>query len=482
MEGETVTLQDAFSFDYSAGVDADGRFLGKPVPTGVRPRFTDRFDELGIDAAGSVFAVPPARGDWEAYGEHDVSRSASSSRCSRCWRSCFLVIAPPVRRVSIERRTRPAHRASLGAEQGDRQTVADDRVGEVAASAGGASGEGALELAGVAHASPDFVLIVFSMAAVLAVIGVLLGFGSWWSVVWACWSLALAAPLASVYLGSPTGRRRAAFADQLDDSLQLDGRQPAGRAQPPRRSTRCRRTRTARRRRSSPGSSTRRGSGGTSAAPWTSTAARMQRRLHLGRPGDRDPPRGRRQPRRGAAAPAATIRERNQIRRQVKALCAEGKLSAIVLMALPLRCSSASSSSNPGYLAKFTESIVGWIALAVAVMLMVDRHRVDALRRQSEVLGGACMTRLSRDRGRRHRRRAARLPALRGDSLEGRCRRCSRTAHEVERQRVRAPELLAVARGRHAEAGTRAGFSARSHAGRVASGPRVAPLLAWSRQ
>ena len=48
MEGETVTLQDAFLFDYSAGVDADGRFLGKPVPTGVRPRFTDQFDDLGI--------------------------------------------------------------------------------------------------------------------------------------------------------------------------------------------------------------------------------------------------------------------------------------------------------------------------------------------------------------------------------------------------------------------------------------------------
>ena len=48
MEGDIVTLQDAFVFDYSAGVDANGRFLGKPVPTGVRPRFTDRFDELGI--------------------------------------------------------------------------------------------------------------------------------------------------------------------------------------------------------------------------------------------------------------------------------------------------------------------------------------------------------------------------------------------------------------------------------------------------
>jgi pilus assembly protein CpaF len=57
MEGETVTLQDAFLFDYSAGVDASGKFLGKPVPTGVRPRFTDRFDELGIRLSPRVFGV-----------------------------------------------------------------------------------------------------------------------------------------------------------------------------------------------------------------------------------------------------------------------------------------------------------------------------------------------------------------------------------------------------------------------------------------
>jgi pilus assembly protein CpaF len=57
MEGETVTLQDAFLFDYSAGVDASGKFLGKPVPTGVRPRFTDRFDEMGIKLSPRVFGV-----------------------------------------------------------------------------------------------------------------------------------------------------------------------------------------------------------------------------------------------------------------------------------------------------------------------------------------------------------------------------------------------------------------------------------------
>ncbi|MGY1773119.1 CpaF family protein [Blastococcus sp. SYSU D00813] len=63
MEGETVTLQDAFLFDYSAGVDAAGRFLGRPVPTGVRPRFSDRFAELGITLSPRVFGVPePVRG------------------------------------------------------------------------------------------------------------------------------------------------------------------------------------------------------------------------------------------------------------------------------------------------------------------------------------------------------------------------------------------------------------------------------------
>ena len=58
MEGDIVTLQDAFVFDYSAGVDAHGRFLGKPVPTGIRPRFIDRFEDLGIHVSPGVFAAP----------------------------------------------------------------------------------------------------------------------------------------------------------------------------------------------------------------------------------------------------------------------------------------------------------------------------------------------------------------------------------------------------------------------------------------
>ncbi|MET3348688.1 UNVERIFIED_ORG: pilus assembly protein CpaF [Arthrobacter sp. UYEF1] len=62
MEGDIVTLQDAFVFDYSAGIDANGRFLGKPIPTGVRPRFTDRFAELGIQISPAVFGAQAVRG------------------------------------------------------------------------------------------------------------------------------------------------------------------------------------------------------------------------------------------------------------------------------------------------------------------------------------------------------------------------------------------------------------------------------------
>ncbi|GGJ10251.1 type II secretion system protein E [Paenarthrobacter histidinolovorans] len=59
MEGDVVTLQDVFLFDYSAGLDVQGRFLGKVIPTGIRPRFLDRFAELGIQVSPAIFGVAP---------------------------------------------------------------------------------------------------------------------------------------------------------------------------------------------------------------------------------------------------------------------------------------------------------------------------------------------------------------------------------------------------------------------------------------
>jgi pilus assembly protein CpaF len=58
LEGDTITTQDIFEFDYSAGVDDGGRFLGAIEPTGIRPRFTERLKDIGIDLPPQVFGEP----------------------------------------------------------------------------------------------------------------------------------------------------------------------------------------------------------------------------------------------------------------------------------------------------------------------------------------------------------------------------------------------------------------------------------------
>ncbi|GMA28825.1 CpaF family protein [Arenivirga flava] len=63
MEHDTVTLQDIYRFDFGAGVDASGRFLGRALPTGIRPRFLTRFDELGVPFDASLFATAADRSD-----------------------------------------------------------------------------------------------------------------------------------------------------------------------------------------------------------------------------------------------------------------------------------------------------------------------------------------------------------------------------------------------------------------------------------
>ncbi|MFI5622878.1 CpaF family protein [Nocardioides sp. NPDC051685] len=48
MEGDVLTLQDLFTFDFGAGVDEHGRFLGTLRSTGLRPSFSDRLEQHGI--------------------------------------------------------------------------------------------------------------------------------------------------------------------------------------------------------------------------------------------------------------------------------------------------------------------------------------------------------------------------------------------------------------------------------------------------
>jgi pilus assembly protein CpaF len=55
MEGDVITLQELYAFDFGAGVGDDGRFLGTCRPTGLRPSFSEHLADLGIVLPGSIF-------------------------------------------------------------------------------------------------------------------------------------------------------------------------------------------------------------------------------------------------------------------------------------------------------------------------------------------------------------------------------------------------------------------------------------------
>lgn len=65
-----------------------------------------------------------------------------------------------------------------------------------------------------------------------------------------------------------------------------------------------------------------------------------------------------------------TIRDRNQIRRQVKALSAEGKMSAAVLMGLPVVLFFALIFINKQYAETFTSTVPGYLMLGVAAVML----------------------------------------------------------------------------------------------------------------
>ena len=55
MEGDIITLQDIFTFDFGMGLDEGGRFLGELRPTGIRPTFTEHLADQGIQIPTSMF-------------------------------------------------------------------------------------------------------------------------------------------------------------------------------------------------------------------------------------------------------------------------------------------------------------------------------------------------------------------------------------------------------------------------------------------
>jgi pilus assembly protein CpaF len=59
MEGDTIVLQDVYSFDFGMGVDEDGRFLGRLKSTGIRPNFSERLADGGVRLEPELFTLEP---------------------------------------------------------------------------------------------------------------------------------------------------------------------------------------------------------------------------------------------------------------------------------------------------------------------------------------------------------------------------------------------------------------------------------------
>jgi tight adherence protein B len=230
-----------------------------------------------------------------------------------------------------------------------------------------AAGAAALERAGMSMRLPDFVLVVGLATVVFGVLGFALG----------GFFLGLLPPVAVPFAARllvkfRASRRQAAFADQLDDSLQLmAGSLRAGHsllravdsvaseADAPTSEEFARivnETRVGRDLNDALDEVAARM--GSDDFTWVAQAIAIHREVggNLAEVLD---------------AVGHTIRERNAIRRQVTALSAEGKLSAMVLMALPFGVTGFISLSNPGYLAKFTESLAGYAMLGVAGLMLL---------------------------------------------------------------------------------------------------------------
>src|SRR2546421_3071505 len=60
LEGDVITLQDLYLFDFRAGADDHGRFRGQLKPTGIRPRFVEKLADHNVTISPMLF-VPGAQ-------------------------------------------------------------------------------------------------------------------------------------------------------------------------------------------------------------------------------------------------------------------------------------------------------------------------------------------------------------------------------------------------------------------------------------
>jgi hypothetical protein len=100
MEGDVITLQDVFLFDYGMGVDEHGKFRGHLKATGVRPKFAEKLQDQGMAAGHRAgdrhFRFDAGGGDRGGQDCRPVVRrpeagrrtSSPSSRSPTRWRCC----------------------------------------------------------------------------------------------------------------------------------------------------------------------------------------------------------------------------------------------------------------------------------------------------------------------------------------------------------------------------------------------------------
>jgi tight adherence protein B len=276
----------------------------------------------------------------------------------------YLIVSPGPTRIPRERR-RPTDAADVSAltRTANLATNAIERV----LRSRGAPGADALQQAGVKMRLQDFAFLVIVAILVAGAAGMLLG-GLVLGLV-----LAVLVPLGvRIALQVMAGRRRAAFAEQLDDSLQLMASSlraghsmlqalasVAREAEQPTSEEFTRvinETRIGRELGEALEETAERME--SQDFVWVTQAIAINREVggNLAEVLD---------------GVGHTIRERNQIRRQVSALSSEGKMSAYVLMALPVGIVGFLSVTSPSYMMAFTSGLLGYILIGVSVVMLV---------------------------------------------------------------------------------------------------------------
>lgn len=224
-----------------------------------------------------------------------------------------------------------------------------------------------LDIAGVKMPLAHVVILMISAVIVMAAISLLLG-----SPAMAVLAVAVIPGGATLWLSQRIQRRRAAFALQLDETAQmLAGSLRSGYSFPQAMLT----------------------VGKEAASPTSDEFVRMSNELRVGRPlSDAMDHTAKRMNSEdfawiGQAVAinrevggnladvldnvAHTIRQRAQLRRQVASLAAEGKLSAIILVALPFVMIAVLSLVNPTYIGTLLTSPIGWLMIATGAALLV---------------------------------------------------------------------------------------------------------------